>query len=171
MVLDTKGEEAFDQWKPFTKIKDINKVREITVYRPNQIELFDDDILDQFLLLGYNMPVDCIVYIDELTSLTDSPKAKPGLLSLFSRGRSHKVKNKVVRTTAIGSTQAPFFVPRVVYRQSTRFAVFRLNDENDRKTIARFTHPRLREVPPGKHSFWYFEDDWTMPIPSRLKVA
>jgi len=129
------------------------------------------------LLRAYERHDDCIVYIDELTSLGDSPKAKPGLLSVFTRGRQHINNGRSIRTTGIGATQAPYFVPRVVYRQSRSFAVFRLNDANDRKTVARFTHPMMNdnpdELPSGrwaKHSFWYFQDEARTPFRVKLKV-
>jgi hypothetical protein len=170
-ILDTKGEDLFSHLNVKTKLASINRDNDVIVYRPSPDELFDESTLDTFLLKLYDRPRSGIVYVDELTSLGDSPKAKPGLLSLYSRGRQHIANGRSIHTTTIGSTQAPFFVPRVVYRQSRSFALFRLNDKRDRETVARFTHPGLVAIPTQDHAFWYFLDTDKHPRQIRLKLT
>lgn len=180
MILDTKGEKLFSSLDPFTKLKDIKRASDVIVYRPNPDELMDEQKLDEFQQMAYERDEDCIIYVDELTSLGDSPKAKRGLMSNYSRGREHLVRGKLIHTTAIGGTQAPFFLPRMVYRQSRSFAVFRLNDENDRKAVARSTHPhmkmnaeddqRMLRNKNRRYAFWYFRNNDREPYPLVMKL-
>jgi hypothetical protein len=85
------------------------------------------------------------LFFDEIYMVPD----KEGLAAILTQGRS-------LRIPAIINTQRPAWLSRFALSEADHFAVFHLNDSDDRKKIGRFLPPGAADtVPPEYNSIWY----------------
>ncbi len=117
------------------------------------------------------------LYIDEAYLLPN----KEAIKNILAQGRS-------LRIPVIASSQRPVDVPRSIFTEASHIAVFRLNDDRDKKTVREFTPKHMMFAPGGQerrlpdyHSFWYSvkdhrADDKTpyhvlSPVPKAKKIV
>lgn len=117
------------------------------------------------------------LYIDEAYLLPN----KEAIKNILAQGRS-------LRIPVIAASQRPVDVPRSIFTEASHIAVFRLNDDRDKKTVREFT-PKYMLFGPGgaerllpeHHSFWYSVKDHTAgdtmpyhvlpPVPNPKKIV
>jgi DNA helicase HerA-like ATPase len=95
------------------------------------------------------------LYIDEAYLLPN----KDAIKNILAQGRS-------LRIPVIAASQRPVDVPRSIFTEASHIAVFRLNDDRDKKTVREFTPKGMmfgqggeeRRLP-DYHSFWYSVKD------------
>lgn len=117
------------------------------------------------------------LYIDEAYLLPN----KEAIKNILAQGRS-------LRIPVIAASQRPVDVPRSIFTEASHIAVFRLNDDRDKKTVREFTPKFMMFAPggaerrlPDYHSFWYSVKDhssgdpspWHVlgPVPSPKKIV
>lgn len=95
------------------------------------------------------------LYIDEAYLLPN----KEAIKNILAQGRS-------LRIPVIAASQRPVDVPRSLFTEASHIAVFRLNDDRDKKTVREFTPKGMLTGPGGEekrlpdfHSFWYSVKD------------
>jgi DNA helicase HerA-like ATPase len=105
------------------------------------------------------------LYIDEAYLLPN----KEAIKNILAQGRS-------LRIPVIAASQRPVDVPRSIFTEASHIAVFRLNDDRDRKTVREFTpdgmlseNGRPRRLP-DYHSFWYSVKDHKADDPSPYHI-
>lgn len=110
------------------------------------------------------------LYVDEAYLMPD----KVWLRNILAQGRSKRIPS-------IFASQRPVDIPRSIFTEASHVAVFRLNDDRDRKTVREFT-PRgmLDERLPDFHCCWYSpklhtatdEKPWFVlrPVPQAEKI-
>jgi len=103
-----------------------------------------DDAVDNWLMRVWKRGRTGL-YFDEGFMLPD----KKGLPAILTQGRS-------LHIPAIVVTQRPAWLSRFVFSEADHFAVFHLNDSDDRKKVGRFLPEGAAEaVPPEFNSIWY----------------
>jgi len=120
----------------------------VVMYYPSGEELADLERLDAWCQWCY-MRKNTIAFIDEVTQVSTSTKPGPGLLNLYTRGRSQN-------DTVLAGTQRPAGVPKILYTESENFFKFFLTDEKDRIRVAEISHPLMREQVRDMHGFHYY---------------
>lgn len=156
IVINTKGDEAFDdvtdvvvsdgrelweQGNPWlTRDGNVNLIPqpELAVN-----EAFLDDLL-KFIFINYRR---VSVLIDEISMVTSTPRAGPGLTNILSRGRSRGI-------TTVSAMQRPVGLPRPFLTETDRLAAFRLIDRRDREALSNVL-PNFDDLdlPPR---FWFY---------------
>lgn len=146
ILIDFKGDDLI------AKIEDAGYAREISIHgnpptkpgvyilrpRPDQLAALDD-----FLWKVWKRGKTAL-FFDEGT-MTAKSKAVP---SILTQGRSKKVP-------VITLSQRPAWLSRYVFTESEYFAIFRLNNKQDRDTVRDFVNTQ-EEVPRlPYHSLWY----------------
>jgi DNA helicase HerA-like ATPase len=105
------------------------------------------------------------LYIDEAYLLPN----KEAIKNILAQGRS-------LRIPVIAASQRPVDVPRSIFTEASHIAVFRLNDDRDRKTVREFTPDGMLSVNgkprrlPDYHSFWYSVKDHKADDPNPYHV-
>lgn len=88
------------------------------------------------------------LYVDEAYLLPN----KAAIKNILAQGRS-------LRIPGIFASQRPVDVPRSIFTEASHIAVFRLNDERDKKIVREFTPEgmldRNKKRLPKYHSYWY----------------
>lgn len=136
--------------------------KEKIIYIPSSGELLDPAAHEKFFRWIYNR-MNCIVWIDELTSVCPTPYKMPlALQDIYARGRSRN-------TTAWALTQRPVGVPGMCISQSTHVFGFALNKESDRKRLVDDTGMTEFYERPPKHAFWYYRDGADNAVLARLR--
>lgn len=111
------------------------------------------------------------LYIDEAYLLPD----KKWVRNILAQGRS-------LRIPTIFASQRPVDIPRSIFTEASHVAVFRLNDERDKKTVREFTPKGMLDIRlPDYHCAWYSPkwqsaDDLTpwfvlSPVPTADKIV
>ncbi len=142
-VIDGKGfdKDELSSWKGFkhvTTLKDFisyanskslsgsHKYPKI-IYTPKAAELRSQETINKFFVFCY-LKKNCVVYVDEVTSICTQYYLPDGYFDCLTRGRS---KNVMV----FSSTQRPANIPQEVFTESENCYIFFLNSENDRKRV------------------------------------
>lgn len=106
------------------------------------------------------------LYIDEAYLLPN----KEAIKNILAQGRS-------LRIPVIAASQRPVDVPRSIFTEASHIAVFRLNDDRDKKTVREFTPKFMMFAPGGEekrlpdyHSFWYSVKDHSAGDPEPYHV-
>lgn len=158
LIYDTKDEGKFLKL-PNNKVcttmeaaleeKD-NPEIDYLIIRP-EIELLNKPAeLDRMLLFHYQHFHNCPAYIDEAYTFHSNGREGPGLVALYTRGRSRGI-------TTILSTQRPVRISRFCISEAQKAYVLKLGDKRDRKTLNDVI-PNFDEYPlPPKHGFYYYE--------------
>lgn len=107
---------------------------------------------------------DCILWIDELMSVADSPQRYPfSLKKLYTRGR---FKNAVCWSC----TQRPSDIPAICIANSQHFFIFNTPLPQDRKKLVDSTGcTEFMELPP-KYVFWYSKVGSSSAVKAKLKL-
>lgn len=85
------------------------------------------------------------LYVDEAYLLPD----KIWLRNILAQGRSKRIPTIV-------ASQRPVDIPRSIFTEASHVAVFRLNDDRDRKTVREFTPKGMLDIRlPDFHCAWY----------------
>lgn len=176
--LDTKGEvfERYEAnksaWRGLTENKDFTVVENLAdiasvqtkkiIYAPD-FEEQTQEHYNSFFKWIYERG-NCIVWIDELMSVADSPlRYPPYLKAIYTRGRS-----KGIGCWAL--TQRPVDIPAIATANSDHFFVFDLMLEQDRQKMAKVTGCPEMLTRPGWHYFWYFKNGSERAVRATLKV-
>lgn len=106
------------------------------------------------------------LYIDEAYLLPN----KEAIKNILAQGRS-------LRIPVIAASQRPVDVPRSIFTEASHIAVFRLNDDRDKKTVREFTPKHMMFAVGGEekrlpdyHSFWYSVKDHSAGDPEPYHV-
>ena len=120
----------------------------LVIYTPSGDELADLGNLDDWCNWCYARKNTHAV-IDEITQVTNSTYPKMGLLNLATRGRDRHV-------SAFYGSQRPVGIPKIIYTESQNFYKFFLADLDDRKAMAKSTHPYMLAQAWDQYSFHFF---------------
>lgn len=120
----------------------------MVIYYPNGFELSQPEVLDAWCEWVY-MRKNTVAVVDELTKTVKGTYMPPGMLDMYTRGRSQNV-------TVFAGTQRPRGIPPTVYDEAEHFYKFYLTDIKDRKRVAEFTHPHMKNQVRDPHGFHYF---------------
>jgi len=144
IAIDYKGDELLGA---------IERIREIGVHEniPKKPGLYvirplpsDVEEIERWLWKVWSQG-ETGLYIDEAYLLPD----KEAIKNILAQGRS-------LRIPVIAASQRPVSVPRSIFSEASHIAVFRLNDNRDKKTVREFTPDGMIEKRlPDFHSFWY----------------
>ena len=118
------------------------------VFRPHIEILADPVALDNLLRFHYENWKGADAYIDELYSFHNNSNAGPGLVALYTRGRSRGI-------STFSSTQRPARVSRFALSEAQVFFIFHLNDADDRKRVSKASGMPEMPNPPMHHFYVY----------------
>lgn len=112
---------------------------------------------------------DCVVYIDELYSVTQGAQTlSTYLTALYTRGREPVIGNRgrIVggNIGIIACTQRPANIPVFCMTESEHFFVFQLQNPDDRLKLANYTSPEIKEPIKDEHGFYYYQTRATSPL-------
>lgn len=169
LIYDTKEEPKFLTLKKSAVAYTFREVIELStdhgidyiVFRPPVRMLSDPRALDNYLLVHYQHLRGVDAYIDELYSFHNHGNAGPGLVALYTRGRSRGI-------TTIASTQRPAWISKFSMSEAQLFYQFFLSIASDRKTLADATGIVPLENPP-KHSFWAWRSGAHVDTPQLIR--
>lgn len=150
LVIDSKN--SLGKWGlslPDTYTKD--KIREGEDFRIRVVE--DDDAVDLCQVVyrsGSESMPDTMVYIDEVNAIIP-PRSNPPkvFVDIWQRGREKRIGGWA-------ATQRPVSIPILFMTEAVHFFIFRLTSENDRKIVAGYTRPVLKEPVKDEHGFYYY---------------
>jgi hypothetical protein len=169
IVVDYKRDELIGSIGRAVEIdlKTVPKKPGLYVVRPNPA---DDEAVENWLWKIWAHE-HIGLYIDEGYMLP--MPAKGAFTSILTQGRSKRIP-------VICLSQRPVFLSRFVFSEADFFAVFRLNDTEDEKTVQRYIrreHIDLRNQLlhlPRYHSYWYDVAESTafhmQPVPEAPKI-
>lgn len=135
----------------------------VLVYRPEARELIKPEIMDNWLQSLYTMG-HVLVYVDELSALQQRYVQRVGLINLMARGRERNRGGKKVHTPLWLSSQRPRAIPVQAYTEAMRVVAFDLGSDEDRKEVARDTHPELKMPPSHTHGFRLYDRRYKKPF-------
>ncbi len=156
IIYDTKEEPKFERMPRSIVTHNIaetsaavdNETIDHIIFRPDISYVSDPTALDALLMHHYESYRGVDAYIDELYSFHRSGRAGPGLIGIYTRGRSRGI-------TTISSSQQPRWISGFSISEAQLFYIFHLNREDDRKAVAKGTG--MMEMPnPPPHHFWLF---------------
>jgi energy-coupling factor transporter ATP-binding protein EcfA2 len=128
------------------------------IFRPPVQSLAEPRLLDRYLMAHYEhlRGVDC--YIDELYSFHIHGQAGPGLIAVYTRGRSRGI-------TTVSSTQRPAWISKFSMSEANLVFVFWLQIQADRRNLADSTGVDELANPP-RHHFWAYRTGAHAPPPA-----
>jgi energy-coupling factor transporter ATP-binding protein EcfA2 len=155
VIYDTKDEPKFETLPRSRIVTSEEEASEAiddesvdyVVWRfPHRI-LTQPAVLDGFLENHYLnwQGVDC--YIDELYQFHDAGRAGPGLMALYTRGRSKGI-------TTLAATQRPAWISRFAISEAQKFYMFFLGLEDDLKRMQKDARMGVVQDPDEFH-FWF----------------
>lgn len=144
IIFDYKREHLFAQTDRIKEIGVGELPKQPGVYIVRMMPAQHVEVNDYLLKIWDHENVG--LFFDEAYMLPD----KDGLSAVLTQGRSKNIP-------AIILTQRPAWISRFVFSEANHYAVFRLNDLDDRKTVRRFLPPStdLTTDLPNYHSLWY----------------
>jgi hypothetical protein len=173
VVIDTKDNLADEMnlepdtksnWNKFLRGKDIRlQVRPPMASTSDFIPYYER----AFRKVFYGS--DCVLYIDELYNVTSGGNFLPYYFtSIYTRGRQAKYdkRGNVISGNigVIACVQRPMHLPQFCMTESEHFFVFQLQSPDDRKRIADFTSPLIKDPIQDEHGFWYYETRSNDPV-------
>lgn len=166
VVLDNKGlfgtDETTDYFylaeRGFTLCNDLSEIEELAtqsnriVYRPAP-ELEADtkifmDTMNDFLWWIYNRK-NCILYVDEVTAISDSRNILPGHNAIMKRGRQRGIG-------CWNASQQPVNVHNTLLSESEHFFIFETTLQSHRDKLAGFMGEEVRNIIPKEHKYFYY---------------
>lgn len=163
VIFDTKSDPSIERLEGpvATHLRDLPKVAKwpehpVVIYRPIARELADLVMLDAAADWVYRRG-HTILVIDELSQFGAGAHAGAGLTSIFARGRTADI-------TVLAGTQRPVSIPILAFTEAQLFYAFRLVFEDDRKRIARYTHPAMAIEPQTPYGVRFFRLGMASPV-------
>lgn len=163
VIYDTKGEPKFDALPRSAATPDLGDVERLldvpeldyVIWRPEARTANDPEELDDALLHHYdNWQADA--HLDELRSFHNRGHAGPGLMALYTRGRSRGIGT-------LGGVQRPAWISRDALSEAQHFYIFDMIDARDRKRMAEIV-PNLADLErPPKYHFHYWRQGMAAP--------
>lgn len=124
-----------------------NQQADYIVMQPDIVTCSDPRALDAMLYHHFINYPNSVCAIDELFMFHMNGRHGPGLLGLYTRGRSRGI-------TTIACTQRPAWISGFAISEAQRYYAFYLEMEGDKKKLK----PALVDLPdPPKHGFYYWE--------------
>lgn len=155
LILDTKLQNDF---KMFYKVANMHygntlpPARWYTQKKPFLIwqpETDDLSLYDAYFKQIYELREPCMVYIDEVSSITKSSGKPPRYYDiLLKQGRGMGIG-------VVNVTQSPSFVPPMMLRLTTYWFRFTLNDDYDLHKVASRMGRAVLTPPPDPYGFWF----------------
>lgn len=166
VLFDWKGDKLIAALPAKVISINSNPPRDPGLYVVRPLPGTDEEAVDRFLFKCWQQE-DMILYFDEGYMVGKSNKWYNALLT---QGRSKLIE-------IITLSQRPVWLSRFAFSEATYFGIFRLTDEDDRKTVGRFipkslytSGTRLERY----HSVWYdVAADQGLelaPVPSRAEI-
>jgi ABC-type dipeptide/oligopeptide/nickel transport system ATPase component len=131
------------------------------IYRPTR----DDDLHLADLIWKLNKQKHVTIYVDELSSLAESPFFKNTVTELMDIARTGRERHVALWA----SVQRPRRTPRIFFSEAEVFFQFKLKSGEDREYISEFIGDIVRRPIP-LHQFWYSRSDEDSDRPSLLKL-
>lgn len=140
VVYDTKHDAKFLRLPKSRVVHSIDQAEEAlsdlgvdyVIFRPDPRHIADAGYLDSLLAWHEQYWHHIGVYVDEIYQfLKAGVHSGPGLIGLFTRGRSRGI-------TTVISTQRPANVSKFIFSEANLFYVFWLSTEDDRKRVQNF---------------------------------
>ena len=160
LIYDTKGDPKFERMPRSAVTPDEHMLGamiedpelDYVIWRPDVRIAHDTEKLDDVLLHHYdNWQADA--YLDELRSFCTSGRAGPGLMALYTRGRSRGI-------STVGGVQRPAWVSRDAMSEAQHFYIFDMVDQKDRKRMAEIV-PGFDQLPRVEPPHFYY---WRRPM-------
>lgn len=154
VVVDPKGllygewglqEESRAGWK------DVLNGRPVRMRIPEPYDMDYDKLLRKLMGAG---PL--TIYLDEVYGVMEQSGKHLGLRALYTRGREWGLG-------VWAAFQRPRWIPRYCLSEAEWIFCFRLQDDDDRKTVAGVIGPAAREQLTG-YQFWMYNQRWERPI-------
>ena len=155
VVYDAKHSRTLGEWGGNQKI--IYDWAELTqsqdrriIYRPSLEEAEDRGMQEAFFKWIYQQG-HVRVYIDECSALLGDSSPNFYLKGCLTRGRELGV-------SVLATTQRPVSIPLITMSEASRFYIFRLNIEEDRKRITKITGlSDEAQLSLKRYEFFYFD--------------
>lgn len=157
VIYDTKHDSKFEQLKNHRVVETLDQADDAlldlavdyVIFRPPPTITAHPQLLDQLLQYHEENWRGIDAYIDELYHFHKGPHAWPGLVGLYTRGRSRGI-------TTIGSTQRPALISGFIFSESQLFYVYPLTRLSDRKRVGDFIEGFEKLGVPPKHHFYAY---------------
>lgn len=154
--LQTWYQQGFVQVRTIKKFFELgNKIKNgflefpKIIYTPTGRELRDEETINKFFTFCY-LRKNCVVYVDEVTSICSQYAIPDSYFDILTRGRSRNVM-------CFSATQRPANIPQEVFTESENCYIFFLNSENDRKRVEQNISVSRDEIQSlAKQEFVYF---------------
>lgn len=155
IIYDTKEEPKFDLLPGVVIVTDQdqlddayhNQAVDYIVCRPEIAVTSDPRALDAMLYHHWLYYKNSVAVVDEAYMFHTSGRAGPGMIALYTRGRSSGI-------TTIMATQRPAWISGFAISESQRYYAFYLEKKQDKKNLKE----ALLELPdPPKFGFYYWE--------------
>lgn len=158
IIYDTKEETKFPKLPNSVVVETMERVAkeydnpewDYIILRPHVDMLAKPDMLDSLLYYHYQHFRHSVAYIDELYSFHNNGRAGPGIVALYTRGRSKGI-------TTVASSQRPAMISRFCVTESQKVYAFRLGDKADRKRLSDVIPNFDKYDLPPKHGFYFYE--------------
>jgi hypothetical protein len=159
VIYDTKHEPKFltmPNNRLVTNLADAHEAVDdpgvdYVVIRPEPHITADPALLDELLQYHEQNWRGTDAYIDEAYHFHRGGRAGPGLIGLYTRGRSRGI-------TTLASTQRPAWISGFMFSETRLFYVFRLTRRSDRKRVADFIEGFDDLPAPTGHQYYFYRD-------------
>lgn len=131
------------------------------IFRPSRAD--DDRLAD--LIYRLNKQKDVTIYVDELSTLAESPFFKQAVIELADVARTGRERKVALWM----SVQRPRRTPRIFFSEAEVFFQFKLKSGEDRDYISEFLGDIVKRSIP-LHQFWYSRSDEDSDRPALLKL-
>lgn len=145
LVIDSK--DSLSKWDLTDwDNSSVDKIREGETFR---LRVVDDDTAIKALELIYKYG-NAIVYIDEVNAIIPPRKNAPQVfVDIWQRGRERNIG-------AWAASQRPVSIPLIFLSEAQHLFIFRLNNEDDRKTAAGYSDKRVKIKVVDRYGFYYY---------------
>jgi energy-coupling factor transporter ATP-binding protein EcfA2 len=169
IVIDTKPEWEYRKWwqlqskEKYQALPTLD-VRRLKpgwyVYRPPTTPEWADPGLIKICLTALkrlpkpknDLEPGCTLVFDEFADISHGPTPAPHISKVIRQGRSKHVR-------LILGSQRPATIPLIGITEAIKLIALRLKSDDDRKRLAQWVDPHMREKPgPGRHDFWLKDD-------------
>lgn len=149
--------ESRERWRRFENGKPIRMQIKSPLLASNAAQGYYEPIFKRIYETG-----DCIVYIDELSSVTTNPQSVPPYLNaLYKFGRQPLTdkKGRIVggNIGMVASSQRPAMIPVDCIGQSETLVMFDLQVPDDKDRMAKYMGRGVLEPIPDEHGFYCYQ--------------
>jgi len=164
VVFDAKGTINWPGYVVYKRLAKATATKdERIIYRPDFDELADMESTERFFKWIY-LRGNCLVYIDEVFSITNGEIMPRYYHACLTRGRERGIQ-------VYSSTQRPKGIPQVILSESEHLYAFRLVMPQDRERVASLCGleaDKMKQLP--KFQFWYAPQGGEVAGPLRLRI-